>query len=330
MKVLITGAAGFIGTSLISRFQEMNVEVAGVDNFSDYYSVAYKNIRFKEKVNQVKISFTNLDLANLNDLQAFLDKEQPTTVIHLAAQAGVRIPLSENWRYAQSNLVGFSNLLQEVALREIPNFLYASSSSVYGNSNKFPFSESDDKLIPVSFYGATKLSNEIMTNSVIPGSNSKARGLRFFTVYGPWGRPDMAYFRMIAAILEGFNFKLNGDGTLKRDFTFISDIVESIILLASELEVQRPGFVDTVNIGGGKPHSMRDLIEAMENVSGTAMRLELKNSISSDVNQTIASTAYLQSLIGMTPHTTLVDGVQALYLWASREDIRSRLISWIE
>jgi len=330
MKVLVTGAAGFVGFSLIKKFADQGYDVIGLDNFSNYYSVEYKNLRLLELDIKVQSNITRLDLINKDEVSEYLQKEKPNCVIHLAAQAGVRIPPTDNWKYVSSNLIGFQNLLQGVIDLKIPNFLYASSSSVYGNTNSSPFVESEQGLKPVSFYGATKLCNEVLAETSVRGTETRARGLRFFTVYGPWGRPDMAYFRILAATKGDYVFNLNGDGNLRRDFTYIDDVTNSIIQLNGELTQHPNGFSDVVNIGGGSPRSINELISMIEKVSGRKIEIAYAPKFESDVKETFASSLYLNSLIGSKPETSLQSGVESLMNWALSEHISTKLKQWIE
>ena len=330
MKILVTGAAGFVGFSLIKKLTDQGYDVIGLDNFSNYYSVEYKKLRLSELDIKVQKDITQLDLINKDEVSEYLQKEKPNCVIHLAAQAGVRIPPTDNWKYVSSNLIGFQNLLQGVIDLKIPNFLYASSSSVYGNTNSSPFVESEQGLKPVSFYGATKLCNEVLAETSVRGTETRARGLRFFTVYGPWGRPDMAYFRILAATKGDYVFNLNGDGNLRRDFTYIDDVTSSIIELNRELTQHPNGFSDVVNIGGGSPKSINELISMIEKVSGRKIKMSYAPKFESDVKETFASSLYLNSLIGSKPETSLQNGVESLMNWALSEHISTKLKQWIE
>jgi UDP-glucuronate 4-epimerase len=247
----------------------------------------------------------------------------------LAEQAGVRLPISQLHKYTESNLTGFSNVLQSVINAGIPDFLYASSSSVYGNSTDLPYKEDAVGLAPISFYGATKLSNEILAHSAVIGTNTRARGMRFFTVYGPWGRPDMAYFRLAASLLSDYQFQRFGDGLVKRDFTYVDDTIEGITRLSKQLESVPSGNSDVVNLGGGNPHSLNDLISEFEKISGKKVHITNEHSALGDVNITVADSTLLKNLTGFTPKVSLADGAKYFYDWASSTDIRSQISRWI-
>jgi UDP-glucuronate 4-epimerase len=328
MTVLVSGAAGFVGAHLVKSLAEKGETVVGLDNFNDYYSPELKRMRIASLIpNSVEI--VELNLTDREKLSNLIAKLKPTTVYHLAAQAGVRLGIENTDQYVQSNLVGFSNVLQSSIENKASNFVYASSSSVYGNSFSTPYTESDRNLSPISFYGASKLSNELLASALVRGSRTNARGLRFFTVYGPWGRPDMAYFRIAEALKNGSQFKLFGSGEVIRDFTYIDDIIYSTLLLAEELDSRKEsGFSDVVNIGGGKPSSMKQLITAFEIVSQSKLQIKQLAHVEKDVNQTIASLNLQSQLIGFTPKVSLEEGVKQVFKWANNPLVTSKLNSW--
>ena len=202
MKYLVTGAAGFIGSHLCHKLTTEGNAVIAIDNFSDYYDVNLKKLRVEKLLTPLQLKVLSVDISDKNSIDELIVNSKPEVVINLAAQAGVRLPTDQIHKYVNSNLVGFSNVLQSTVSNKIPYFLYASSSSVYGDQAAIPYTESEQKLHPNSFYGATKLANELLTPTLIKNSATIVRGLRFFTVYGPWGRPDMAYFRMIANVVS--------------------------------------------------------------------------------------------------------------------------------
>jgi UDP-glucuronate 4-epimerase len=275
------------------------------------------------------IQFRQVDLSHRETLKALLTEASFDSVIHLAAQPGVRLPKTQYWKYIQNNVVAFENIISASVDSGVGNFLYASSSSVYGNSVDFPFSEKEKALTPVSFYGATKLANEILTPSVIRGSETKARGLRFFTVYGPWGRPDMAYFRLLANAITGVPFSIFGDGKIMRDFTFIDDVVDSIIDLDNELRGRSSAFTDIVNIGGGKPYSLMDMISEIDSQVPLQGKIDNKDFNLNDVESTNADATYLRSLIGKTPATSLHEGIKRSIEWAESSHARGQLGEWV-
>jgi UDP-glucuronate 4-epimerase len=328
MKIAVTGGAGFIGYHLTQHLASKGHEVYSLDNYNDYYSQELKHIRRDIIYRDFGVSVESVDISKVKDIRTFLERTQPDTVIHLAAQAGVRLPFRENDRYISSNLTGFANVLTECVLQEIPNFLYASSSSVYGNSSAIPYSENEKNLNPVSFYGATKLANEVLAPTLVAGSKTRARGMRFFTVYGPFGRPDMAYFRLFASALEGSKFSIFGNGAVQRDFTYISDVTQAIDELIKELNEHERGFSDVVNIGGGHPVSLIQMIETVESLTQKPIKLEFASSNSSDVLITNCRPQYLEELTDFVPKVNLKDGLGEVYEWAISTVARSNLTKW--
>ncbi len=328
MKFLVTGAAGFIGFHLSERLLTLGNEVVGIDNFSDYYSTDLKRVRVENLQENANFRFLELDLVEKDSFQVLLSKFSPDFVIHLAAQPGVRLSLEESSRYARENLMGFHNCLLASIEAGVGNFLFASSSSVYGDDSSAPYSEFERNLNPISYYGATKLANEVLGRSLAQSNEIRIRGLRFFTVYGPWGRPDMAYFKLISGAINGARFPKFGDGSVKRDFTFIADTVTSIILLSEELKSKDAQHFDVVNVGGGNPYSLNDLISEVELQTGTKILIENRESIPGDVKLTIADSNELQRLTGQMPTTTLEEGVKRTLAWALRDDVRNNLEKW--
>jgi UDP-glucuronate 4-epimerase len=326
----VTGAAGFIGSHLCRELSLQANEVIAIDNLSDYYDTSLKKARIKNLLDSKGISFSELDICNRSALNALIKESRPDVVVNLAAQAGVRLPLSQVYKYVENNLVGFSNVLQSTVSNKVPYFLYASSSSVYGDQAAIPYAESEKNLHPNSFYGATKLANELLTPTLIKNSATIARGLRFFTVYGPWGRPDMAYFRMIANIISGSEFNFFGDGSVERDFTYIDDAVNSVIELSKELEKRKPGYSDVVNLGGGRPLSMNYLLDNINKISKAEVKFNRQSSNSNDAKKTMSDSKYIQSLIGSKPETKLKDGINKTYQWALQSDISAQLNNWVK
>jgi UDP-glucuronate 4-epimerase len=330
MKILVTGAAGFVGSHLSSLLREEGNTVHGIDNLSSYYSPDLKNLRVEKLLNPANVQFTNLNLVDKSMLRDFLDKNNFDSVIHLAAQPGVRTPLNRSSEYIENNIQAFTNVLQLVTELGIPNFLYASSSSVYGNSKEIPYSESSEDIHPVSIYGATKRANEILAPTYVRGSSTRARGLRFFTVYGPWGRPDMAYFRLINSGINKTEFTRFGDGHVKRDFTFISDITQQISGLHKELQSQKNGFSDIVNIGGGNPHSLNDLIQSVNSNLGSDIHVLTSDMNPNDTLYTCADVSLQNSLTGFVPQVSLSEGIKETIEWASSGDISLNLDRWVK
>ena len=330
MKYLVTGAAGFIGSHLCHKLTTEGNEVIAIDNFSDYYDVNLKKLRVENLLTPLQLKVLSVDISNKNAIDELIVSSKPEVVINLAAQAGVRLPTDQIHKYVNSNLVGFSNVLQSTVSNKIPYFLYASSSSVYGYQAAIPYTESEQKLHPNSFYGATKLANELLTPTLIKNSSTIARGLRFFTVYGPWGRPDMAYFRMIANVVSGSEFNFFGNGSVERDFTYIDDAVNSVIDLSKELEKRKPGYSDVVNLGGGRPLSMNYLLESINKISKAEVKFNRQSGNSNDAKKTMSDSSYIQSLIGSKPETKLEDGIDKTYQWALQPDISAQLNNWVK
>lgn len=329
MRILITGAAGFIGSHSALHFRRQGHEVLGIDSFDDYYSVSLKEYR-KSLLSRSNINIEELNLSNLKNTASLLRDFQPDLVIHLAAQAGIRLGSEKFERYTEANLTGFSNILQNSVMTGVKNFIYASSSSVYGNSNQTPYEETLSSLEPISYYGATKLANEILANGAKYYSDMNIRGLRFFTVYGPFGRPDMAYFRLFEAAENGTIFKLNGNGKLKRDFTFINDVTSILSLMSKQMEMSTNRICDVVNIGGGDTRSMIDLISTIEVVTNKKIQIDYLPSISQDVQITDASKKYLESQIGSFNFTKLESGIKATYKWFAENEIRPNIANWVK
>jgi UDP-glucuronate 4-epimerase len=330
MKFLVTGGAGFIGSHLCSYLANENSEVVAVDNFNNYYSPSLKRARTSELFRNKNIKLIEQDLIDYNSVKSMIYKESPNFVVHLAAQAGVRLPYKKYHLYTDANLNVFSNVINATLQAEIPNFIFASSSSVYGAESQTPYSENQENLSPISFYGATKLANEILSKSAAMTSNTKTRGLRFFTVYGPWGRPDMAYFRLIASGLNSHHFVLNGNGDILRDFTYIEDVKRLIFKLCLELDSRGTGFNDVVNVGGGNPISMSQAIKIIGENSPSNLDISYSESDLTDVAITEASNNYLKDLIGDVPATKFNEGVLETISWAKRQGITENLRPWIE
>lgn len=330
MKAIVTGAAGFIGSRLCHDLVSSGYEVLGVDSFRDHYSPDLKSLRVAELLDPSGIKLHEIDLVNFGAINELVSDFAPTTIFHLAAQPGVRVPIAQSENYIQDNLVAHSNIMKSAVLNGVPKVLYASSSSVYGDSSTPPYSESEKNLKPISLYGSTKLANEITSPNYVKNSETRSRGLRFFTVYGPLGRPDMAYFRLIASALDGQSFELFGNGEVKRDFTYVDDVTRMTIALDSQLSKTPTSYSDVVNIGGGAPRSVAELIKCVEESVGRKINVIQMNPNSNDTAITVASTEQLSSLIGMHPTTSLKSGIASVVEWASQNSIRERLRDWIK
>lgn len=333
MKVLVTGAAGFIGYHLCNKLLQLNYEVVGLDNINDYYDVNLKLARLnelgilKEDVNNNKglienidersFSFIKIDLVDMKSLQYLFEKNKFDIVINLAAQAGVRYSIENPHVYIQSNIVGYANILECCRIYKIKHLVYASSSSVYGGNNKIPFSEKDPVDKPVSLYAATKKSNELMAYTYSHLYKIKTTGLRFFTVYGPWGRPDMAPFLFTDAILSGKSINVFNNGNMERDFTYIDDIVDSIVKLTFKLpsKENKDLLYNIFNIGSCKPIKLMNFIKEIEKcVEQVAVKnyLEMQPG---DVKKTWANTERIENFINYKPKVPLDVGVNNFIKW---------------
>ena len=330
MKALVTGSSGFIGAALTQKLLSLGWEVTGIDSHSDYYSVDLKEKRLNHLRTNTNFSFINVDISSRGEFDSIVKDISPHSIFHLAAQAGVRITPEHMHRYVESNLLGFSSVLQSAVVNKVPNFLFASSSSVYGDLAKIPYHEKENYLQPNSFYGATKLSNEILAKSIILDSKTRARGMRFFTVYGPMGRPDMAYFRIISSLIAGTRFDLFGDGKIERDFTFVDDCVEMIQLLDAELSSRPPGHMDIVNIGGGHPTSISELIRLTVKRLGKDLKFNQLDANPKDSARTMANSELLIKLVGIKPSTPFEVGLNHTIEWALQQPSPEQLRAWVE
>lgn len=331
MKVLVTGAAGFVGMHVAERLLARGDEVVGVDNLNDYYDVRLKEARLARLEGRAGFRFVRLDIADTAALAALFEQEAFERVVHLAAQAGVRYSLQNPHAYAQSNLVGFVNLLEGCRHGQVAHFVYASSSSVYGGNTRQPFSERDSVDHPVSLYAATKKSNELMAHTYSHLFGLPATGLRFFTVYGPWGRPDMAYFLFARAILEGRPIDVFNHGRMQRDFTYIDDIVEGVVRVLERPATADPLFVRddpdpatswapwrVYNIGNHQPVELMHFIETLESALGRKAQKNFLPMQEGDVMATHADTAALRALTGFAPSTSIEEGVRRFVDWYRR------------
>ena len=306
MKVLVTGVAGFIGMHCAQKLLARGDEVVGVDNLSPYYSVELKRDRLK----QLAIRFHQRDIADASSLSSIFESEKPEAVLHLAAQAGVRYSLENPSTYVQANLVGFANLL-ECCRRHPPRHLvFASSSSVYGSNPDLPWSESHNVDHPVSLYAATKKSNELMAHVYSHLYSLQTTGLRFFTVYGPWGRPDMSPMLFARAIMEGEAIQVFNHGDMQRDFTYVDDVVEGTIRV-----LDRPSRYAIYNIGNHQPVALLDYIALLERALGRKAKLEMKPMQPGDVKATYADTRALRNAVGFAPDTPLAAGLERFAAW---------------
>jgi UDP-glucuronate 4-epimerase len=309
--VLVTGAAGFVGSAVASRLARMGVRVVGCDNFNDYYPRRLKYDRVEALLDPLGIPCEAIELADSTLVADLFDHYRPDRVLHLAAQAGVRYSLKNPAAYVQSNLVGFANVLEACRRHKVRHLVYASSSSVYGANEKVPFAEADNTDRPVSLYAATKKSNELMAHCYSDLYGMPTTGLRFFTVYGPWGRPDMAYFSFTQKMLAKEPIPVFADGLLRRDFTYIDDIVEGVVRL-----LYKPRSEHTVfNIGNHQPVQVLDFIRTLERVLGVEARIDFQPMQAGDVPATYADCGKLHDWVGFAPSTRLEQGLAHFAGW---------------
>jgi UDP-glucuronate 4-epimerase len=328
MKILVTGVAGFIGMHVAKRLLQQGNEVVGVDNLSDYYEVTLKEDRLKQLAPYSGFRFLKLDMADRVGMEALFASGKFKRVVNLAAQAGVRYSLINPHAYINSNIVGFMNVLEGCRHGGVEHLVYASSSSVYGSHTKMPFSEHDNVDHPVSLYAATKKSNELMAHSYSHLYDMPTTGLRFFTVYGPWGRPDMSPSLFASAILEGRPIDVFNQGKMQRDFTYIDDIVEGVVRVLDKPAKGNPSFdrsnpdpADSdapyrlYNIGNHEPVELMVFIEALENALGKRAIKNMLPMQPGDVLATYADTADLRKEVGFAPCTPLNEGVIKFADW---------------
>ena len=325
-KILISGAAGFIGYHLSTRLLFEGYEICGIDNLNDYYDPKLKKSRL-ENLGLSTFNLRQLDLQDYSGLTKIFSDFQPDIVINMAAQAGVRYSLENPRAYIESNLDGFFNILEASREQGVKNFIYASSSSVYGNNEKSPFAETDNVDHPVSLYAATKKSNELIAHTYSHLYKMTTIGLRFFTVYGPWGRPDMAYYFFTKSILEGTKIQLFNSGLNLRDYTYIDDIVESIKRMLAGLDGLQPTseigqytatkspYYNVFNIGGSNPVPVLEFVEILESALGKTANKEMVGFQAGDVFSTEADTNSLESFINFKPSIALKDGLREFVSW---------------
>ncbi|WP_051971925.1 NAD-dependent epimerase/dehydratase family protein [Massilia sp. 9096] len=315
-RILVTGAAGFVGSAVAARLASMGYTVFGCDNFNDYYDPALKRHRVEALLKPAGVACEQIELSDGEQTAALFDRVKPTLVVHLAAQAGVRYSLQNPAVYVQANMVAFGHILEASRKHAVGHLLYASSSSVYGANAKTPFSESDQTDAPVSLYAATKKANELMAHTYSHLYGIPATGLRFFTVYGPWGRPDMAYFSFARKMLAGEKIPVFAEGKLYRDFTYIDDIVEGVIRLLFKPSIQDGKPPHSVfNIGNNQPVQVLDFIRTLENAFDVKAELDFQPMQPGDVPATHADTSKLQAWVGYKPTTSLETGLREFARW---------------
>ena len=315
---LVTGCAGFIGMSVVYQLLKKNKKVIGVDNMNKFYNEGFKKKRLLILKKNKNFKFFNVDISNKKKIQNIFKKNKPKVVIHLAAQAGVRNSIQFPDLYLKSNLVGFFNILESVRLIKPKIFLFASSSSVYGYSKGKSFKESDNTDKCLSFYGATKKSNEIMAHSYFHQFNLSIIGLRFFTVYGPWNRPDMAAYTFAKNIKNSKKIKVFAKGNLRRDFTFINDVVASIDkLIIKSLKKNKP-FFEIFNIGNNNPIKVNRFIQIMEKNLDKKSKKIFKKRPKTDLVFTNSNSNKLIKFIRYKPHTNINSGIKLLFNWFNK------------
>jgi len=327
-RILVTGAAGFIGFHLSKRLLADGCQVCGLDNLNDYYDVRLKQARLDQLLGHKAFSFAELDLADLPAMQSLFKENAFDAVVNLAAQAGVRYSLENPHAYINANVVGFVNLLECCRFNDIKHLVFASSSSVYGANTQMPFSVHDNVDHPVSLYAATKKSNELMAHTYSHLFKMRCTGLRFFTVYGPWGRPDMALFLFTRAILQGKPIKVFNHGKMQRDFTYIDDIIEGVVRIIDIPPKPDPAWsgdspdpgtsyvsYKIYNIGNNNPVELMKFIEIIENALGQKAKMEFLDLQPGDVPATYANVDDLIRDSGFKPQTPLETGIDRFIKW---------------
>jgi UDP-glucuronate 4-epimerase len=328
MKIIVTGSAGFIGQMVASRLLDRGDEVIGVDNVNDYYDVGLKEARLAQIAGHAGFTEARVDLADREAIAALFSEHKPQRVVHLAAQAGVRYSLQNPYAYVDSNLSGFLNILEGCRNNQVEHLVYASSSSVYGANTQMPFSVHQNVDHPVSLYAATKKSNELMAHSYSHLYGIPVTGLRFFTVYGPWGRPDMAYFSFTQKILAGEPIDVFNNGQHKRDFTYIDDIVEGVIRTLDHVAMPNPDWDSSqpdsasstapyrlYNIGNNQPVELMHFIEVLEDCLGKKAVKNFLPMQAGDVAETFADIDDLVTAVGFKPVTKIEEGLEQFVSW---------------
>ncbi|MDE2629079.1 MAG: NAD-dependent epimerase/dehydratase family protein [Burkholderiales bacterium] len=313
--ILVTGAAGFIGAHVAARLRALGHEVVGCDNFNDYYDPALKRARVAALLTPCGVNCEAVDVADGAALRELFERRRPARVVHLAAQAGVRHSITHPEDYVSANLVGFANVLEAAKSGGVEHLVYASSSSVYGDSTQTPFHESQRTDAPVSLYAATKKANELMAHAYSHIHGMRCTGLRFFTVYGPWGRPDMAYFSFAQRLVAGEALPVFAGGTLQRDFTYIDDITEGVVRLALSPRRADDPMHEIFNIGNHQPVTVLEFIQTLSSLLGVVPKLEFLPMQPGDVRATCANVDKLRARVGFEPATPLREGLAKFVQW---------------
>ncbi|PWC27626.1 NAD-dependent epimerase/dehydratase family protein [Teichococcus aestuarii] len=326
-RILVTGAAGFVGRAVSVQLLQDGFEVLGLDNLTPYYDTRLKEARLQDLAGRPGFAFERIDLADAAATRAAFERFAPDAVVHLAAQAGVRYSLENPAAYTSSNIDGFLSVLEACRAFPVRHLVYASSSSVYGSNSKVPFSESDPVDRPVSLYAATKRANELMAQTYSHLFRIPASGLRFFTVYGPWGRPDMAYYKFTDAIFAGRSIDIYNHGRMERDFTYIDEVVEAIRRLVVQPPADRvptagePGRIDPgvphriFNIGNHTPVKLDRFIDVLENIIGRKAERRMLPMQPGDVERTYADVSALQAAVRFAPVTPIEEGLARFVSW---------------
>ena len=313
--ILVTGAAGFIGAHVAVCLRARGQDVVGCDNFNDYYDPELKRARVAELLTPLGVPCEAVDIADMASLSRLFERCRPSHVVHLAAQAGVRYSISHPRAYVDSNLVGFANVLEASRAGAIEHLVYASSSSVYGACTLAPFREGQPTDEPISLYAATKKANEVMAHAYSHVHNLRCTGLRFFTVYGPWGRPDMAYFSFAQKLIAGEVLPIFSNGLLQRDFTYIDDIAEGVVRLALSSRRSQDPAAEIFNIGNHQPVTVLDFVDTLASLLDVQPRLAFLPMQPGDVPMTCADAEKLRARVGFEPATPLRAGLAHFVDW---------------
>ena len=310
MKLLLTGCAGFIGYHLAINLLDDENEIIGIDNLNNYYNVNLKKDRL-ERLNKYKnFTFEKIDICHRKPLENVFKKHKPKKVVNLAAQAGVSYSITNPYAYLESNLIGFMNIIELSRNYSVEGLIYASSSSVYGSNSKTPFSTNDRVSKPIALYGATKRANELIAHSYSHLYNLNTTGLRFFTVYGPWGRPDMAMFIFTKKIIENKKIQIYNNGNIKRDFTYIDDIVNG-----TKLAIDRNYKCEIFNLGNNKSENLMDIVSLIENEIGKEAIIDYKPLRDGDMLETFADISLSENLLNYKPEINISKGIPRLVRW---------------
>lgn len=325
-RILVTGAAGFVGQAVSAQLLQDGFEVFGLDNFTPYYDIGLKRARLAQIQDSPGFRFAELDLADAGATSSVFEEFRPDAVVHLAAQAGVRYSLENPRAYTAANIDGFLSVLEACRAFPVRHLVYASSSSVYGANTKVPFSEKDPVERPVSLYAASKRANELMAHTYSHLFRIPASGLRFFTVYGSWGRPDMAYYKFTRAIFAGKEIEIYNQGNMSRDFTYVAEVVEAIRRLVMSppsdvAEGEKPGRIDPqvphriFNIGNHTPVTLGHFVDVLERLAGRSAKRKLLPMQPGDVERTYADVSALEAAVGFAPRTPIEEGLAHFMRW---------------